>query len=99
MIAELFADRDSFTQTTLRKLHDSPFVNTNTHRQRRPKYLEYCKSKGIHVTAYSCLGSTDSPLYKDESIKALAEKKGKTVQQVLYVSCTEIRTHALSANS
>jgi len=48
-----------------------------------PKYLEYCKAKGIHVTAYSCLGSTDSPLYKDEDIKALAEQKGKTVQQVL----------------
>jgi len=48
-----------------------------------PKYLEYCKSKGIHVTAYSCLGSTDSPLYKDADVKALAEKKGKTVQQVL----------------
>jgi len=48
-----------------------------------PKYLEYCKSKGIHVTAYSCLGSTDSPLYKDEDLKKLAEKKDRTVQQVL----------------
>jgi glycerol 2-dehydrogenase (NADP+) len=50
-----------------------------------PKYLDYCKSKGIHVTAYSCLGSTDSPLYKDEDLKKLAEKKGQTVQQILYV--------------
>ncbi|KAF2667437.1 Aldo/keto reductase, partial [Microthyrium microscopicum] len=50
-----------------------------------PKYLEYCKSKGIHVTAYSCLGSTDSPLYKDEHLKSLAAKKGKTVQQILLV--------------
>jgi glycerol 2-dehydrogenase (NADP+) len=49
----------------------------------RPKYLEHFKAKGIHVTAYSCLGSTDSPLYKDENLKALAKKKGKTVQQVL----------------
>lgn len=48
-----------------------------------PKYLDYCKSKGIHVTAYSCLGSTDSPLYKDKDLKALAEKKGKSVQQIL----------------
>ena len=48
-----------------------------------PKLLQYCKDKGIHATAYSCLGSTDSPLYKNESLKKMAEKKGKTVQQVL----------------
>ena len=48
-----------------------------------PKLLDYCKEKGIHATAYSCLGSTDSPLYKNEQLKKLAEKKGKTVQQVL----------------
>ncbi len=52
----------------------------------RPKYLEYCKNKGIHVTAYSCLGSTDSPLYRDEELKALAAAKGRTVQQVLCAS-------------
>ena len=51
---------------------------------RSPKLLDYCKAKGIHATAYSCLGSTDSPLYKDESLKKLADSKGKTVQQVLY---------------
>jgi diketogulonate reductase-like aldo/keto reductase len=61
----------------------------------RPKYLEYCKNKGIHVTAYSCLGSTDSPLYRDEELKALAAAKGRTVQQVLYASpplrwCSEL---------
>ncbi|KAF2430475.1 aldo/keto reductase-like protein [Tothia fuscella] len=48
-----------------------------------PKLLDYCKKKDIHATAYSCLGSTDSPLYKNEALIKLAEKKGKTVQQVL----------------
>lgn len=48
-----------------------------------PKLLDYCKSKGIHCTAYSCLGSTDSPLYKNEALIKIAEAKGKTVQQVL----------------
>lgn len=48
-----------------------------------PKLLEYCQSKGIHCTAYSCLGSTDSPLYKNEQLKKIADSKGKTVQQVL----------------
>lgn len=48
-----------------------------------PKLMDYCKSKGIHCTGYSCLGSTDSPLYKNEQLIKIAEKKGKTVQQVL----------------
>jgi glycerol 2-dehydrogenase (NADP+) len=48
-----------------------------------PKLLDYCKQKGIHCTAYSCLGSTDSPLYKNKDLIKLAEAKGKTVQQVL----------------
>lgn len=48
-----------------------------------PKLLQYCKDKGIHATAYSCLGSTGSPLYKNKTLLDLAEAKGKTVQQVL----------------
>ena len=48
-----------------------------------PKLVQLNKEKGIHCTGYSCLGSTDSPLYKNEKLKQLAEKKGKTVQQCL----------------
>ena len=48
-----------------------------------PKTLEYCKSKNIHCTAYSCLGSTDSPLAKDKTLAKVAEEVGKTPQQVL----------------
>ncbi|KAF3356168.1 hypothetical protein VD0004_g7113 [Verticillium dahliae] len=48
-----------------------------------PKLLEYNASKGIHSTAYSCLGSTDSPLYKNETLLNIAKAKGKTPQQVL----------------
>ncbi|KAF2266833.1 aldose reductase [Lojkania enalia] len=48
-----------------------------------PKLLDYCKEKGIHCTAYSCLGSTDSPLAKDETLHSIAKAKGKTPQQVL----------------
>lgn len=48
-----------------------------------PKLIAFNKSKGIHSTAYSCLGSTDSPLYKDKTLLELAEKKGKTPQQVM----------------
>lgn len=47
------------------------------------KLIAYCKSKGIHATAYSCLGSTDSPFYTNEKLLSLAKTKGKTAQQVL----------------
>jgi len=48
-----------------------------------PKLIAYNKEKGIHSTAYSCLGSTDSPLYKDKTLLNIAERKGRTPQQVL----------------
>ncbi|RQM05742.1 hypothetical protein DH86_00004109 [Scytalidium sp. 3C] len=48
-----------------------------------PKLVAYCASKGIHCTGYSCLGSTNSPLYKNEKLLNIAKSKGKTVQQVL----------------
>ncbi len=48
-----------------------------------PKTLAYCKEKGIHCTAYSCLGSTDSKLAQDKTLRAIAEAHGKSPQQVL----------------
>lgn len=48
-----------------------------------PKLVAYNTEHGIHSTGYSCLGSTDSPLYKDPTLLKLAEKKGKTPQQCL----------------
>ncbi|KAI0139898.1 Aldo/keto reductase [Hypoxylon sp. NC0597] len=48
-----------------------------------PKLVAYCKEKGIHCTGYSCLGSTNSPLYKDQTLQSIAKARGKTPQQVL----------------
>lgn len=48
-----------------------------------PKLIKYNNSKGIHSTGYSCLGSTNSPLYSDETLLSVAKAKGKTPQQVL----------------
>ena len=48
-----------------------------------PKLVAHNTAKGIHSTGYSCLGSTDSPLYKNKTLLSIAEKKGKTPQQVL----------------
>ncbi|KAL4886043.1 NADP-dependent oxidoreductase domain-containing protein [Aspergillus karnatakaensis] len=55
-----------------------------------PKLLAYCASKGIHCTAYSCLGGhSDSPinghtnLTNDPVILKIAEAKKKTPAQIL----------------
>lgn len=50
-----------------------------------PKLVDFNNSKGIHSTGYSCLGSTDSPLYRDAALNDMAIKNGKTVQQILLV--------------
>jgi diketogulonate reductase-like aldo/keto reductase len=38
--------------------------------------VDFCREKGIHVTAYSPLGSTGSPLFGDEVVKEVARKHG-----------------------
>jgi glycerol 2-dehydrogenase (NADP+) len=36
--------------------------------------VDYCTEKGIHVTAYSPLGSTGSPLMQEEEVLKVAKK-------------------------
>ncbi|KAF2016891.1 Aldo/keto reductase [Aaosphaeria arxii CBS 175.79] len=36
--------------------------------------VDFCNEKGIHITAYSPLGSTGSPLFKDETVLEVAKK-------------------------
>lgn len=48
-----------------------------------PKTIEYMRSKNIHCTGYSCLGSTNSPLTKDQTLLKIAEEVGRTPQQVM----------------
>ncbi|KAL4914705.1 NADP-dependent oxidoreductase domain-containing protein [Aspergillus aurantiobrunneus] len=45
--------------------------------------VDYCKVKGILVTAYSPLGSTGSPLFSAPAIVQVAERKGVTPATVL----------------
>lgn len=36
--------------------------------------MDFCKSKGIHITAYSPFGSTGSPMFKEDGVQELAKK-------------------------
>lgn len=49
----------------------------------QPKLLSYCASKGVHLTAYSPLGSQGSDLLSDPVLTKLAEKKGVDVGRIL----------------
>ena len=45
--------------------------------------VDYCKAREIHVTSYSPLGSTGSPLGLDPSVMRIAEKHGVSFSTVL----------------
>ncbi|KAF2224805.1 NADP-dependent oxidoreductase domain-containing protein [Elsinoe ampelina] len=45
--------------------------------------LDFCKEKGIHVTAYSPFGSTGSPIFSEEGVQKVAEKHGVKAGTVL----------------
>ena len=45
--------------------------------------VDLCKSKGIHVTAYSPLGGTGSPIMQEDGVKDVAKKKGVSAGCVL----------------
>ncbi|KAF8605072.1 Aldo/keto reductase [Ceratobasidium sp. AG-I] len=47
------------------------------------KLVEFCKSKGIKIEAYSPLGSTGSPMLQDETILEIAKKHDSTAPAVL----------------
>jgi len=49
----------------------------------QPEIVDFCKAKGIHITAYSPLGSSGSPMFKEKTILEVAEKEGITPATVL----------------
>ncbi|KAI8992168.1 NADP-dependent oxidoreductase domain-containing protein [Mycotypha africana] len=49
----------------------------------QPDLLQFCQSKQIHVTAYSPLGSTNSPIMEEPLVLKIAQKYNITQAQVL----------------
>ncbi|KAI0153079.1 Aldo/keto reductase-like protein [Xylariaceae sp. FL1272] len=62
-----------------------PAVNQIENHPKLPQQevVDLCKSKGIHIMAYSPLGSTGGPLMKSEPIVKVAERKGVSPGTVL----------------
>ncbi|RCH80646.1 hypothetical protein CU098_007790 [Rhizopus stolonifer] len=58
------------------------------------KLVDYCTSKGIHCTAYSPLGSSQSTLLQDETLNKIAKAHDKSVAQIL-ISWGVTRTSVL----
>ncbi|KAK4528751.1 hypothetical protein GAYE_SCF64G6697 [Galdieria yellowstonensis] len=55
----------------------------------RTDLLEFCKSRGVHVTAYSPLGSGKHGPLQDETVAKIAKKHGRTPAQVLIRWCLQ----------
>jgi glycerol 2-dehydrogenase (NADP+) len=62
-----------------------PAVNQIENHPQLPQQelVDFCASKGIHVTAYSPLGSTGSPLMSLPVVKEIAAKHGVSEGSVL----------------
>jgi diketogulonate reductase-like aldo/keto reductase len=62
-----------------------PAVNQIENHPQLPQHevVDFCRSKGIHVTAYSPLGSTGSPLMELPAVKNIAKKHSTSAGTVL----------------
>ncbi|KAI9820800.1 MAG: H/ACA snoRNP pseudouridylase subunit [Pycnora praestabilis] len=65
-----------YLQELLPQISIVPAVNQIENHPYLPQQeiVDFCRDRGIHVTAYSPLGSTGSPLFKDEGVVKVAEK-------------------------
>jgi glycerol 2-dehydrogenase (NADP+) len=74
-----------YMQKLLAKATITPAVNQIENHPLLPQQdvVDFCREKGIHITAYSPLGSTGSPLFKDQGVLEVAEKHGVKPANVL----------------
>ncbi|KAI0010478.1 Aldo/keto reductase [Xylariaceae sp. FL0662B] len=74
-----------YLERLLQKATVVPAVNQieNSPALPQQEVVDLCQSKGVHVVAYSPLGSTGSPLVKSEAVTKVAERKGASPYTVL----------------
>ncbi|CAK7200663.1 H/ACA snoRNP pseudouridylase subunit [Sporothrix eucalyptigena] len=74
-----------FLTDLLREATITPAVNQIENHPALPQQdiVDFCKEKGIHITAYSPLGSSGSPLVKAEPVLHLSEKHGVAPANIL----------------
>jgi glycerol 2-dehydrogenase (NADP+) len=74
-----------YLEELLPKVSIVPAVNQIENHPLLPQQdvVDFCKEKGILVTAYSPLGSTGSPLFEDPHVVKLAEQKGVSPGTIL----------------
>jgi glycerol 2-dehydrogenase (NADP+) len=65
-----------FLENLLASTKTIPAVNQIENHPYLPQQeiVDFCKEKNIHVTAYSPLGSTGSPLFEEEGVQGVARK-------------------------
>ncbi|RVX71387.1 D-galacturonate reductase [Exophiala mesophila] len=74
-----------YLEELLPKVDVVPAVNQIENHPLLPQQeiVDFCKNKGIFITAYSPLGSTGSPLFKDPHVVKLAQDKGVSPGTIL----------------
>ena len=74
-----------FLEELLPQVDVVPAVNQIENHPQLPQQetVDFCNHKGIHITAYSPLGSTGGPLMKNETVLQIAREKGVTPGNVL----------------
>jgi len=65
-----------FLKELLKEATTVPAVNQIENHPYCPQQdmVDFCKEKGIHISAYSPLGSTGSPLFEEEGVQEVAKK-------------------------
>src|SRR5271169_4812673 len=74
-----------YLKALLPKVSIVPAVNQIENHPQLPQQeiVDFCKSKNIHVTAYSPLGSSGSPLMSLPSVQEIAKKHSVSPASVL----------------
>lgn len=75
-LGALLADPRVSVVPAINQIENHPFLP-------QKEVVDLCREKGIHVTAYSPLGSTGSPLMELKEVRGVAEKYGVEPATVL----------------